>query len=129
MDELWEKIAEKHGLPSDYRELMKADPEKRKIFFDEYRVQEEKLRKTLPPVDVKTVVDHIDHVVKITGKADYVGLGSDFDGIGRPPEGLEHTGKIASITKELFARGYKETDIRKILGGNFLRVLRKVTSR
>ena len=126
MDELWEEIAEKHGLPSDYRELMKADPEKRKKFFDEYRAKEEKLRKTLPPVDVKTVVDHIDHVVKVTGKADYVGLGSDFDGIGRPPDGLEHVGKISNITKELFARGYKEADIKKILGGNFLRVLRKV---
>lgn len=126
MDELWEEIAEKHGLPSDYSELMKADPEKRKKIFDEYRAKEEKLRKTLPPVDVKTVVDHIDHVIKVTGKADYVGLGSDFDGIGRPPDGLEHVGKISSITKELFARGYKEADIRKILGGNFLRVLRKV---
>jgi membrane dipeptidase len=129
MDELREEIAEKHGLPSDYSELMKADPEKRKKFYDEYRVKEEKLRKTLPPIDVKTVVDHIDHVVKVTGKADYVGLGSDFDGIGRPPDGLENVGKISNITKELFARGYKEADIRKILGGNFLRVLRKISSR
>ncbi len=128
-DELWEEIAEKYGLPSDYSEFGKADPEKRKKFFDEYQAKEEKLRKTLPPIDVKTVVDHIDHVVKVTGKADYVGLGSDFDGIGRPPDGLEHAGKISNITKELFARGYKEADIRKILGGNFLRVLKKVSSR
>lgn len=126
---LWMETTKKYGLPADYRELMKADPEKIKKFFQEYQKKSEELRKTLPPVDVKTVVDHIDHVVKVTGKADYVGLGSDFDGIGSTPAGLEHMGKISNITKELFARGYKERDIRKILGGNFLRVLRRVGSR
>jgi len=73
------------------------------------------------------VVDHIDHVVKVTGSADHVGLGSDYDGIGEPPRGLENIGKIGAITDELKARGYKDIDIRKILGGNFLRVFRAVT--
>lgn len=80
-------------------------------------------------VDVKTVVDHIDHVVKVTGKADYVGLGSDFDGIGSPPVGLENVGLMANITAELVKRGYEDADIRKILGGNFLRVFREVSRR
>ena len=95
----------------------------------ESKIKSEELRKSLPRVDVKTVVDHIDHVVKVTGKADYVGLGSDFDGIGSPPVGLENVGKMANITAELVKRGYKDADIKKILGGNFLRVFRKVSSR
>jgi membrane dipeptidase len=84
------------------------------------------LDKKLPVVDVKTVVDHIDHVVKVTGDADHVGLGSDFDGTSDTPVGLENIGLLPNITKELVARGYKPADIRKILGGNFLRVLRGV---
>ncbi len=81
-----------------------------------------KLRMSGPAIDVKTVVDHIDHVVKVTGNADHVGLGSDFDGIDDTPAGLENAGLLPNITKELVARGYKPEDIRKILGGNFLRV-------
>ena len=77
-------------------------------------------------MDVKTVVDHIDHVCEVTGDCDHVGLGSDFDGIGNTPLGLEHTGKLSNITKELLARDYKENDIKKILGGNFIRIFRKV---
>ncbi len=82
-----------------------------------------------PLVDVKTVVDHIDHVVKVTCKADFVGLGSDFDGIGSPPDGLENIGYMANITAELVKRGYEDADIKKILGGNFLRVFRRVSRR
>lgn len=81
---------------------------------------------SLPPIDVKTLVDHIDHAVEVTGKTDCVGLGSDFDGIGSTPLGLENIGKLANITAELVNRGYKDEDIKKILGGNFLRVFRKV---
>lgn len=77
-------------------------------------------------VTVKTVVDHIDHIISVTGSADHVGLGSDFDGISETPEGLEDTSKIFAITHELFERGYDEKDIRKILGGNFIRIFRKV---
>ena len=56
-------------------------------------------------------------------------LGSDFDGIGSTPEGLEHTGKLPEITAELYKRGHKEADIRKILGGNFIRVFQKVAKK
>ncbi len=80
-------------------------------------------------MDVKTVVDHIDHVVKVTGKTDFVGLGSDFDGIDITPVGLENVGNMVNITEELVKRGYEDADIKKILGGNFLRVFRKVTNR
>jgi membrane dipeptidase len=64
--------------------------------------------------------------VKITGSADHIGLGSDFDGISETPAGLENAGKLGALTRELLARGYKESDVRKILGGNFIRVFAAV---
>jgi len=74
---------------------------------------------------VEKLVDHIDHIVRIVGP-DYVGLGSDFDGIGAPPVGLEDVSKMPNITRELVRRGYEDEDIVKILGGNHLRVFREV---
>jgi membrane dipeptidase len=66
--------------------------------------------------------EHIDYIAKSVG-VDYVGLGSDFDGIANPPHDLEEVSKFPNITKGSEERGYSKTDIRKILGGNFLRVL------
>jgi len=126
IDAVRKDLLAKHGLPEDRVEYTKADSELRRKFGEEFRREAAKLRKSLPPVDVKTVVDHIDHVVKITKSTSYVGLGSDFDGTSSTPVGLEHTGKLPAITEELVRRGYKESDIKKILGGNFLRVFRKV---
>ena len=123
------ELLKKHSLPEDRSEFRQADAEKRKQFNKEYRTQSEELRKTLPKVDVKTVVDHIEHVIKVTGSVNHVGLGSDYDGIGRPPEGLENAGKLANITTELVKRGHKDAEIRKILGGNFLRVFQKVSDK
>jgi membrane dipeptidase len=67
--------------------------------------------------------DHIDYIVRLVG-TDHVGLGSDFDGIESPPQQLGDVTTYPLITKELLRRGYKEADIRKILGGNFIRVLK-----
>ena len=67
--------------------------------------------------------DHIDYIVRLIG-TDHVGLGSDFDGIESPPAQLDDVTTYPLITKELLRRGYKEADIRKILGGNFIRVLK-----
>jgi membrane dipeptidase len=77
----------------------------------------------LPKATVKDVADHIDHVVKLVG-ADYVGLGSDFNGVGEGnlPIGLEDVSKIPNLIYELLVRGYKDEDIKKILGENLLRV-------
>lgn len=72
---------------------------------------------------VATVVDHIEHVIRVAG-IDHVGIGSDFDGVPRLPVGLEDVSKYPAITRELVARGYRTPDIHKILGGNVLRVLR-----
>jgi membrane dipeptidase len=70
-------------------------------------------------------VDHIDHICDLVGPK-YVGLGSDFDGIGRTPVGLEDVSKMPNITRELVKREYSDADILKILGGNHLRVFKDV---
>jgi len=75
----------------------------------------------LPHVSWERIIDHIDHAVKLVG-ADHVGLGSDFDGASMP-EGMEDASKLPKITEALMRRGYKDEDIRKILGGNLLRVM------
>jgi membrane dipeptidase len=72
--------------------------------------------------NLSRLVDHIDHVVRLIG-ADHVGLGSDFDGAPMPA-GMENASKLPDLTKELVRRGYHSQDIKKILGGNTLRVLR-----
>src|SRR5579872_5205195 len=69
------------------------------------------------------LIDHIDYIVKLIGP-DHVGLGSDFDGIESPPQELDDVTTYPLITRELLKRGYKPEDIKKILGGNFLRVLK-----
>ena len=75
----------------------------------------------LPRVDWTLIVDHIDHAVKLVG-ADHVGLGSDFDGANMP-YGMDDVTHLPQITDALLKRGYSEEDIRKILGGNTLRVM------
>jgi membrane dipeptidase len=77
---------------------------------------------------IPDVADHIDHIVKIAG-IDHVGIGSDFDGITMPPQGLEDISKMPALVAVLLKRGYSEPDIKKILGGNYLRVIREVTGR
>jgi membrane dipeptidase len=72
---------------------------------------------------VHTVVDHIDHIVKVAGM-DHVGLGSDYDGVTMLPEQLEDVSCYPYITQELLNRGYREEQIHKILSGNILRVMR-----
>jgi membrane dipeptidase len=69
------------------------------------------------------LLDHIDYIVKLVG-VDYVGLGSDFDGIDSSPVGLDGVEDYPKITEGLVKRGYSKKDIKKILGGNFLRVFK-----
>jgi membrane dipeptidase len=75
----------------------------------------------LPHVSWERIVDHIDHAVKLVG-ADHVGLGSDFDGASMP-EGMEDCSKLPKITEALLRKGYSDSDVRKILGENTLRVM------
>jgi membrane dipeptidase len=69
------------------------------------------------------ILDHLDHIVKLVG-VDHVGMGSDFDGISFPPQHMDDITAYPLITKALLERGYNKTDIEKILGGNFIRVLK-----
>ena len=74
--------------------------------------------------NVKDLVDHIDHVKNLVG-VDYVGIGSDFDGGGGLIDCMD-VSQFPNITRELLQRGYTETEIRKIWGGNLLRVFKEV---
>ncbi len=78
----------------------------------------------LPKVEYTKIIEHIDHAVKLVG-ADHVGLGSDFDGANMP-YGMEDATMIPKITEALLQKGYSESDIRKILGENTLRVMSEV---
>jgi membrane dipeptidase len=73
--------------------------------------------------DIEALMKHLDHIVKLIG-VDHVGLGSDFDGIDSAPKQLKTVVDYPEFTKALIQRGYSDTDIEKILGGNFLRVYR-----
>ena len=76
-----------------------------------------------PRATVADAADHIDHIRKVAG-IDHIGLGGDFDGITSVPEGLEDVSSYPRLTAELLRRGYKDDDIKKILGLNILRVMR-----
>jgi membrane dipeptidase len=72
-----------------------------------------------------SLIDHFDHVIKIAG-IDHVGIGTDFDGIPVPPEGIDSAADLPKVTAALMARGYSAEDMHKLLGGNILRVFREV---
>jgi len=94
-------------------------------FVDEDQVEREWLSK-IPRPPLSSMIDHIDHIAKVAG-VDHVGLGSDFDGVsGATPAGLDSAADLPKITQALLDRGYSADDIRKILGGNLLRVFREV---
>jgi membrane dipeptidase len=78
----------------------------------------------LPRVGYEKIIEHIDHAVKVAG-AEHVGLGSDFDGANMP-YGMEDATKLPFITEALLNKGYSESDVRKILGENTLRVMSAV---
>ena len=83
-----------------------------------YKAEADDLR---PPLSL--LIDHIDHMVRLAG-VDHVGLGSDFDGIESAPKELNDVSDMPLVTKALLERGYSKTDIKKILGGNFIRVFK-----
>jgi len=86
------------------------------------RVRQREYAQRLPPVKVSRIVDHIDHIVKLVG-VDHVGIGSDFDGVQITTSDLANVAELPNLTKELLRRGYSESDVDKILGGNMLRVM------
>jgi membrane dipeptidase len=94
-------------------------------YTDEDRIEREWTAK-LPRPPFHVLIDHIDHIAKVAG-VDHVGLGSDFDGVsGATPQGMDSAADLPKITQALLDRGYSADDIKKILGGNILRVFRQV---
>ena len=85
----------------------------------------EHLADKLPPVPFSTLIDHFDHVAQVAG-IDHVGIGSDFDGFATLPAGITSVADLPSITRALADRGYTADQLRKILGGNLLRVFADV---
>jgi membrane dipeptidase len=91
------------------------------IFFLPMYVSREK------PVRIKHVIEHINHIRDLAG-IDSIALGSDFDGMSKRTKGLEHAGKLPALTTALLSEGYTEQEVKKILGGNFIRLFKKVAA-
>ncbi len=105
--------AERHGLE-------RGDPPMRQFIKDYQSIY------PYPYATVSDVADHIDHVVTIAG-IDYVGIGSDYDGVGDTlPVGLKDVSTYPNLVAELLRRDYSESDIEKLLGANLLRVWKAV---
>jgi membrane dipeptidase len=128
-------------LSREFRDFEKAHPEAEKEINDEVKkrcgdnescslvmgdqvVRDLMQAGKLPKVDWTKIIDHIDHAVKIAG-IDHVGLGSDFDGAVMPI-GMPDATHLPQITDALLKKGYSDSDIRKILGENTLRVMSEV---
>ncbi len=150
-DDMIKKLAEKGGviqvtLVSSFIKTMESNPVRDSIFSELHkkfgnidslsddekrkaRVEWMKLENKYPRklATVSDFVDHIDHVVNLVG-VDYVGIGSDFDGGGALKDCFD-VSEIKNITVELLKRGYSEEDIRKIWGGNFMRIFKEVEER
>jgi membrane dipeptidase len=114
------------GVVANFDQLKKACGDDPECFGRKMAEQEKQATAEgkLPHVSWERIVDHIDHVVKLVGP-DHVGLGSDFDGASMP-DGMEDCSKLPKITEALMRKGYSDDDIRKILGGNTLRVMEQV---
>jgi membrane dipeptidase len=142
-DELLKRIAKNGGvvmvnfypafidqkyLDADRARDQKLAPQRNALraqYKDDPKRLEEELNKLnaanpIPPAPLSALIDHIDHIAKVAG-IDHVGIGSDFDGVPSLPEGITGVQDLPVITYELLKRGYSETDIKKVLGENFLR--------
>ena len=109
----------KHKVEND--SLMKSgmsDHYALNYLYDRYKAEANSIR---PPLSM--VIDHIEYIIHLVG-VDYVGLGSDFDGINLTPQQLDDVTTYPLITKALLQKGYSKKDIKKILGGNLFRVLK-----
>jgi membrane dipeptidase len=111
------------GVVELFAQIKKACGDDESCFGREQNKIEQKLMDEgkIPHVSWERIIDHIDHAVKLVG-ADHVGLGSDFDGANMP-DGMEDASKLPKITEALLRKGYPESDVRKILGENTLRLL------
>ena len=129
-------------LDEDYRKAVEAQAKDQAVAIQQYLdslkaqgkpvsyVEVDRMERAwmakIPRPPFKVLIDHIDHIAKTAG-VDHVGLGSDFDGVsGATPQGMDSAADLPKITQALLDRGYSADDIKKILGGNLLRVFRQV---
>jgi len=119
-DKALKELEAKYGSQRNIRNIQ--DEATRNQAMQEFQA----IRKTYPDErgTVKDIVDHFDHVIKVVG-VDYAGVGTDFDGGGGVADCAD-VSQMYRVTVEMLRRGYSETDIRKIWGGNIMRVLQKV---
>lgn len=110
--------AEKNGLQDSLLRIHTDSATMKTELRKYYKTEMEKVRPS-----VADLVDHIDYVVKLIGD-DHVGLGADYDGVSSLPIGMDDVTTYPKITDELLRRGYSKKSIRKILGGNVLRVMK-----
>jgi len=128
IDQAYKEASEKlsGGVVAQFDQFRKTCGDDQECFGRKMAEQEKQATAEgkLPHVSWEKIIEHIDHAVKLAG-ADHVGLGSDFDGADMP-DGMEDCSKLPKITEALLRKGYSEDDIRKILGGNTLRVMEQV---
>jgi membrane dipeptidase len=105
----------------DMQEQYKAG----KIDENQLQAYEAQLESNVARPPLSALIDHIDHIAKVAG-VDHVGIGSDFDGVSCLPQGMDSVADLPKITQGLMERGYSATDVKKILGGNLLRVFAEV---
>ena len=122
-EEMWEEIEEVEKLARRSAVAhYSGTPEYVAQQTAEIRQRRRRMSREIELPTLSEVVDHIDHIAKVAG-VDHVGLGSDYDGIGGGPIGLEDCSKFPGITEELLNREYSEADVKKILGENTMRVM------
>ncbi|NNF17681.1 MAG: membrane dipeptidase [Gammaproteobacteria bacterium] len=123
-----------HQPSRDNYDTMKAARDawlEAKGLVDDKKARDEftaRYRQTTPFLfaDIRHVLDHIDHVARLVG-VDYVGLGSDFDGVGDSlPTGIKDVSMYPNLIAGMLQRGYTETEVEKVLGGNLMRVWQQV---
>ena len=116
----------KDRQPAENAFLQRLKAEGKPFSYPEFDQLEREWNAKIPRPPLKSLIDQIDHIAKVAG-VDHVGLGSDFDGVsGALPAGIDSVADLPKITQGLLDRGYSAADIKKMVGGNMLRVFGEV---
>jgi membrane dipeptidase len=116
-EEIWHWGAARKAERARLESMHPAHPDKVDEGMEQWKEEHDKPRSTLAQV-----ADHIDHIRKVAG-IDHIGLGSDFDGMGDQPDGLDDVSKVPDLLAELMKRGYTDEEVAKVAGNNVLRAL------